>query len=551
MFKRALIIFLVLCGSILTASVRDFQTGKNAWQEQNYLKAHAAFGKAAKAKLLNDYGRYYLLSSAVYSGQVELMKPFLNIVAALPTEAPYYEEFFPLQQAARYLCGVDVSTEDKFTCAKYFLAKKQFGLARVFYASCAQEKAYYQGASYGLVAALLGENNRGEAKQLLVKLPFSERKLYWLARVSPYQQRLNYYKRLITNYPQSNYLPEAALAIFYSYKRVNNYTEMLHYLRVLQTNQQYASLASFEKGYIYYTLNKYQYALANFKLVEKTSVYYPAALYWQGKTHKRLGTPEKTTDLFERVLEEYPLSFYAYRINQVDNSLPIPKIEQEIVRVSYFTRLPQRARLLLQATAYEDLFYEIETYYPEKKEYWHLLANYLYENKQYKMLTRVNKYLKNPRYLYPLAYQAEIKAATERFPLEQELVLAIIRQESGFDEKIVSWAKAQGLMQLIPSTAQMCAERLKIAEYDIFKPAENILFGTYYLSSLVTAYHSIVDAIAAYNCGPGNLASFKRDDDQDVFIENIPLRETRDYVKKVLANYWAYQLLYKDKEITK
>ncbi len=547
MLKRIIIIALLLSLSLANPSVKDFQSGKKAWQAQNYLKAHSFFEKAAKNKKLKDYAGYYSLSSAVYSGKTELMKPFLNIVTALSASAPYREDTYLLQQAARQLCGVEIPAEDKFACAKYFLTKKQFGMAKVFYSSCAQEKAYYQASSYGLIEALLGEGKREEARALLNKLPFSERKLYWLGRLSPYRQRLTYYKQLIANYPKSNYLPEAALTLFYYHKKFSNYTEMLNYLNVLKKNEQYFSVASFEKGYIYYSLKKYRYALANFKAVRPSSVYYPAALYWQAKTYKRLGSNKQTEELFTKIGQEYPLSFYAYRVKQIENIGPdLQQIEQEIVKPHYFKRLPARARLLLQAQAYDDAFYELETSFPDKKEYWHILANHLVTEKQYQLLTKVNKYLKNPRYLYPLAYQAEIKAATERFPLEPALILAVMRQESGFDERVVSWAQAQGLMQLIPSTAQMCAERLKIETYDVFKPEDNILFGTYYLSSLVTAYHSAVDAIAAYNCGPGNLASFKRDEDIDVFIENITLRETRDYVKKVLANYWAYSLLYEE-----
>ncbi|UUX50425.1 lytic transglycosylase domain-containing protein [Nisaea acidiphila] len=148
---------------------------------------------------------------------------------------------------------------------------------------------------------------------------------------------------------------------------------------------------------------------------------------------------------------------------------------------------------------------------------------------------------------YPTRY------ATEHGPLEPALMLAIIRQESGFDAEAKSRAGARGLMQLMPATARQVSKTVK-QRYSQRRltddPYFNITLGRAYLSGLIDRFEgSYVLAIAAYNAGPGNVDRWLRErgdprsGEVDVidWIERIPFGETRNYVQRVLEGLIVYR----------
>jgi soluble lytic murein transglycosylase len=136
---------------------------------------------------------------------------------------------------------------------------------------------------------------------------------------------------------------------------------------------------------------------------------------------------------------------------------------------------------------------------------------------------------------------------------ESALVHAIIRQESGFDQRAVSRVKAQGLMQLMPATAKDVSKELGV-KYDMSEltqnPSYNITLGSSYLNGLIGDFDgSYIAAIAGYNAGPGRIRSWLRANgdirkgEVDVldWIEQIPIGETRNYVQRVLEALYIYR----------
>ncbi len=130
-------------------------------------------------------------------------------------------------------------------------------------------------------------------------------------------------------------------------------------------------------------------------------------------------------------------------------------------------------------------------------------------------------------------------------------IMSVIRQESAFNPKAVSLAKARGLMQIIPSTAEGIGKKLSKPVFDMFNESDNLTFGIYYLKSLLKNFdNKIPYALSAYNAGPevtkrwilrrGHLSDFE-------FIESIPYEETRTYIKLILRNYIFYQMAYQNK----
>ncbi len=138
---------------------------------------------------------------------------------------------------------------------------------------------------------------------------------------------------------------------------------------------------------------------------------------------------------------------------------------------------------------------------------------------------------------------------------ETALLLALIRQESGFYPLAVSRSGARGLMQIMPATARHVAKRIKVSysRDKLLGDADyNLLLGRSYLSSLLDRYDgSYVLALAAYNAGPTRadrwIETFgdPRDPDVDTidWIESISIDETRNYVQRILESLIAYRQL--------
>lgn len=148
------------------------------------------------------------------------------------------------------------------------------------------------------------------------------------------------------------------------------------------------------------------------------------------------------------------------------------------------------------------------------------------------------------RYLAPHR-DIVLKQAREE-GLDPAWVYGLMRQESRFVSDARSGVGAQGLMQLMPATAKWVANKLgwkKFNQNDVHDIQTNVALGTHYLSGIWQQLDSSqVLATAGYNAGPGRARAWKSDGPLDaaVYIETIPFSETRDYVKKVMANAVHY-----------
>ena len=144
---------------------------------------------------------------------------------------------------------------------------------------------------------------------------------------------------------------------------------------------------------------------------------------------------------------------------------------------------------------------------------------------------------------------------------ETSLVLAIVRQESEYDDQAVSYAGARGLMQLMPATARSVAKEvgLGFAPHKLTSdPDYNVMLGQSYLASLIQDFNGYLPlAIAAYNAGPYRVRQWiklngdprDRDVDPIDWIELIPFSETRNYVQRVLENVQVYRRRLADNEV--
>ncbi|MDH5184463.1 MAG: lytic transglycosylase domain-containing protein [Gammaproteobacteria bacterium] len=149
---------------------------------------------------------------------------------------------------------------------------------------------------------------------------------------------------------------------------------------------------------------------------------------------------------------------------------------------------------------------------------------------------------------FPLAHQKKISTSAERNNIEPAWVFALIRQESAFINDARSSSGAMGLMQLMPRTASQVARKLKLPNlqaYDLLDAKTNIRLGTNYLSGRYKYFnqHKVL-ATAAYNAGPSRVNKWlplEGSVPADIWIDSIPYKETRNYVKNILAYLVIYE----------
>ncbi len=154
------------------------------------------------------------------------------------------------------------------------------------------------------------------------------------------------------------------------------------------------------------------------------------------------------------------------------------------------------------------------------------------------------------RLLYPISLDAALAAEATGNGLDPSLVAALIRQESRFNPRATSPVGARGLMQIMPRVGHTIARGLDFPAWDaalLYQPDVSLQLGTSHLADLLAGYTDDGRALAAYNAGKSRVERWskkKGTDDPELFVERIPYRETRDYVRIIQRNRELYASLY-------
>lgn len=163
--------------------------------------------------------------------------------------------------------------------------------------------------------------------------------------------------------------------------------------------------------------------------------------------------------------------------------------------------------------------------------------------------------------IYPIKYEDIVEKYSTKYEVDKYLIYAIIKAESNFDDGATSSKEAKGLMQLMPNTAKDISKTFESSENINFEssskeeisnklldPDLNINLGTKYISILIGKYKSVELALVAYNAGSGNVDNWIEQgilNKDGANVENVPYKETNNYVRKILRDYKIYQDLYK------
>jgi soluble lytic murein transglycosylase len=153
------------------------------------------------------------------------------------------------------------------------------------------------------------------------------------------------------------------------------------------------------------------------------------------------------------------------------------------------------------------------------------------------------------RWGHPEAFPDLLPPRAEAFGVDPALLRAVMRRESNFRRAVRSGAGAQGLLQVVLPTAERLSAVLGLPDglgARLDEPEVNVSLGAHYLGLLLGRFHEPAVAVAAYNAGPGPAARWATERagmPLDAWVESIPYRETRQYVKIVLTGWELYRAL--------
>jgi len=154
----------------------------------------------------------------------------------------------------------------------------------------------------------------------------------------------------------------------------------------------------------------------------------------------------------------------------------------------------------------------------------------------------------NLKLRFPTAYQSTVTSNASKNGIAKDWVFSLIRQESAFSYQAKSPVGALGMMQIMPATAKQISKNMGIrykGKYSLLQPEKNIQLGTRYMGQLLKRFQgNTILATAAYNAGPNRAKRWQPKYTPmagDIWIETIPYKETRNYVKNVMT----YQAIYR------
>lgn len=292
--------------------------------------------------------------------------------------------------------------------------------------------------------------------------------------------------------------------------------------------------------------------------------------YWAGRAYEASGDQARARSLYQAVVQRDPLSYYSLLASRRIDRLywPIslaasPPVDSAAVRrVQGWMETIDMLREAGLHTEADAEAQRVQENAPADRALLYALGEALNERGYAIRGIRIGQRLEqmegqmNPRLLrilYPFPYRDLIVAEAREAGIDPFVVAGLTRQESLFTQRISSPVGARGLMQIMPETGATLARGASIDEWDVellYNPEINVHLGVKYLADQMRTYRqSLPSVFSAYNAGPQRIdvwKNFPEYDDEELFTERIPYRETRDYVKILTRNIALYRGLYGD-----
>ena len=386
---------------------------------------------------------------------------------------------------------------------------------------------------------------------------------------------------------------------------IYNYSE----LQSRYPESEFAAEALYRAGLCSYRSAEYASALSLWqKLVDEygASSFRPAALYWLGRASHTIGNDENAVAYLNRLQAAYPGTYYAVRGDEFRQTwsaklfqvpgqknmlLSLPTADEQADAEAWLlswspvqpaegesvSELPetlaqdgrlQRGVILWTLELTADASAQIRSLKSDINDSpldLYRLGLLLQKKGMYRLavscfervveLAPIEQRVSLPAFLlkltHPFHFSDLLVAQAVELGVDPLLLFALVRQESSFEWHVQSWAGAQGLMQVMPATADWIALQLGWGDFSqhlIYRPFVNVQFGTWYFAHQLSSFNGdVVAALVAYNAGPGRAKRWQTAEmavDDDLLLEYLPLDEPHLYVEKVYTHYNIYRQLY-------
>lgn len=417
------------------------------------------------------------------------------------------------------------------------IAKSMYNLGRLesaiakFNTQTSPEALYWKGRSYEKIGRFKQARQAYQSVyELYPKSEFAPMGLYRAGKLEQRNLRVdnasNYYKTVIAEYPAYEKTPDAAWNL----------------------------------GWIYYKKGQYQNANDIFSGYSYPEDSFDAQSfpYWKAKSLEKLGHKADAYNIYESLAFSDRFTYHSFLARvKIDHK---PKVKNTKLNNYSVVKNPnyEKAVLFTNMGIYEYADKEIVAL--EEKavsDDQFIIVSQLYNRagniyKSVNLLEKIDTPAALP-YKYPQPYSDEVFRFSNKYGHDVLLVYSLIREESRYNKDAVSSSNARGLMQLISGTANDSAREVGIQQYNfnkLFEPEVNVELGSFYLRKVLDRYNGEIPlGLASYNAGPNRVAEwvdtigyFKFDE----FIEKIPITETRNYVKRILRSYGAYNAVYRN-----
>jgi peptidoglycan lytic transglycosylase len=433
------------------------------------------------------------------------------------------------------------------------------------------------------------------------------------SKLGDWERGIKAFQKLLDRFPQSDWAHDSLFFTANIYREAGDMKKALHFYERLSReypDSKFADSAIWWRAWSLYTAGDYW---ASEQTLQELINRYPRSFlvnqsrYWQGRAAEKMGDSSRAAAYFEEVLRKGPYTYYGYRaaeqkgrlkaaiadlkaestisINVDDvcagtfsgndpvNSLDIDEgphewtseMRQALSGVPSYGKAQELMFLDMKKEADQELW-ALQDAVPHEQGMYIALSKAFFDLGDYYrslqlVLRNYERYLERPRegtpedlwlLAYPQGYWESILSYARKYGQDPYYIAAIVREESQFSSGALSPAGARGLMQVMPTTGEWVAKRIKLGGFDrskLFDADTGINVGTWYIGYLMKQFKGdpLLTA-AAYNAGPDAvlawLEKFGSNRDGDAFVEEIPYAETRGYVKKVLRNYGEYRRIY-------
>jgi soluble lytic murein transglycosylase-like protein len=356
--------------------------------------------------------------------------------------------------------------------------------------------------------------------------------------------------RFLETMPASHERPVAMLQLAEILVKQQKHLAAAKVFSTLKRNKRLARPISWMEFFALYQANQFERAeilLRDTLNLEVHDAQNPGSRdYWLGRIYEKTNRTREAVANYLNIVKAYSLSYYGYasmwrlkEISETDDQL--------------FLNEPALSAGMPRGSTLHDLELVLAAKSDAEVASNSVLPN---DTRTLKISSIIGK-LQSSRDIesfsasFPRPFWNRTQFVADRIGLDPMIVYSIMRAESRFRTTALSHVGALGLLQIMPYTGSKIARKIGDEYYraeELANPDVNITYGTYYFNFLKQNLENLPLAIASYNAGPKAVTRWMRDlkiSEIDLFIEKIPFRETRKYVKEVLANLYSYERLYK------